>query len=242
MKNSIVVLLLIFTIEVFGQNCQPDPNASGLIYPPVSGIQEILINQFEERVITVTVPKDSSVANPIPNLPPVTANIDSVKLTNILGLPIGVDYACNTATCAWPGESIGCVSLYGTPTTLGIYPLTVEISVFLSIANIPLPTQNESVSTFSVAVVDEFTNIPEFSSAQLIKLYPNPSNGVFWLNAPKELTKADIQILDILGQNVNFELNTQGQSSEINLQNALDGIYFVKEIGGSFVQKVVIQN
>jgi hypothetical protein len=103
-------------------------------------------------------------------------------------------------------------------------------------------TQETFVLTAPTPMVDSWVEIEQFHSEHNNIVYPNPSNGIFWLEASKEYQKADIHIFDVLGKSVNFDLVNQGKITEINLQQAGAGIYFVKEIGGSLLQKVVVQN
>jgi hypothetical protein len=69
------------------------------------------------------------------------------------------------------------------------------------------------------------TGIGELKQDQLFSVYPNPSNGIFTIDVMNE--KADIMILDLLGNTVYEAKQTKG-SVEIDLENIASGVYLVK--------------
>ncbi len=85
------------------------------------------------------------------------------------------------------------------------------------------------------------------NAAQVVSIYPNPSNGVFTLNISNALSnQVVISIMDIQGKIVYSESdkNVSAQyNKQINLTNLAKGIYYVKLSIGSEVQiqKLIIQ-
>jgi len=74
-----------------------------------------------------------------------------------------------------------------------------------------------------------------------MKIYPNPSNGKFTITQTNDITS--IEIFNFLGEVV-YEAtpDKNSNSTEINLSNAPDGIYFIKLYNGekSHVVKIII--
>ncbi|MBK7181605.1 MAG: T9SS type A sorting domain-containing protein [Bacteroidetes bacterium] len=85
------------------------------------------------------------------------------------------------------------------------------------------------------------------NAAQVVSIYPNPSNGVFTLNINNAASnQVVISIMDIQGKVVYSESdkNVSAQyNKQINLTNLAKGIYYVKLNIGSEVQiqKLIIQ-
>ncbi len=58
-----------------------------------------------------------------------------------------------------------------------------------------------------------------------VRLYPNPNNGVFTLDINNEV--ADVQIVDVLGNEVYAAKHTKGTTT-LNLSDVASGVYFIK--------------
>jgi hypothetical protein len=93
-----------------------------------------------------------------------------------------------------------------------------------------------------ITLVGTGVGIKQNEPFENISLYPNPSNGNFTINNPSE-NYVTIDVLNILGSSV---LRTQSSEKNINinLENALKGIYFVQVVnkqGQKTVKKLVIK-
>ncbi len=75
---------------------------------------------------------------------------------------------------------------------------------------------------------------------QNIKLYPNPTDGLFVLRFETELTDASLKITDMTGSVVHFQYLGNLSEFEYHLTGAA-GLYFIEIISqqGSFVRKIV---
>ncbi len=54
------------------------------------------------------------------------ATIKEIKITEINGLPAGIEWYCSNTDCAFEGGSVGCIFFEGTPENSGHYPLNVK--------------------------------------------------------------------------------------------------------------------
>ena len=128
MKQIFTLILIAFTTTYSWAQCSPDPNATGIISPSPDSLDGTILEEgiYFEDTITINVPADTTV----PTLGVVT--IDSINVTNISGLPIGMTYACQNATCSTPGGAQGCVALYGTPQQAGSYTVTLNYTIYSS--------------------------------------------------------------------------------------------------------------
>ena len=64
-----------------------------------------------------------------------------------------------------------------------------------------------------------------------LKIFPNPSEGVFTLNVNSDFEQGNVTIFDMYGKTI-FSLDKIEQSTEIDLSTYASGIYFVKVIKG----------
>ena len=60
--------------------------------------------------------------------------VESYTLTSLIGLPSGYEFVCNNLDCSYLADEIGCGTIFGTTSEVGIYPLTFTISVDVNTA------------------------------------------------------------------------------------------------------------
>lgn len=114
---------------------QPWPYDSLLF--PNGGIKKVAcIGKPYNFTFTIRL-KDTIVVNILGN--PYPLPVDSIKLTPgsaIVGLPIGLTYACYPTNCVFKKNTLGCVAITGTPTIANaprIYPLTIVGKAYASL-------------------------------------------------------------------------------------------------------------
>jgi hypothetical protein len=76
-----------------------------------------------------------------------------------------------------------------------------------------------------------------------VKIYPNPSNGVFNITSLRNIENASIAIVDVNGRIVYKEVKTIQGTSSIDLSNLNTGIYIMKIKGDNFnkTEKIIIK-
>jgi len=113
-----------FTHSLFAQNCTPDTSLTDAplgLYPtpfdaavfPEGGLATFPATIGMPYELTFTVKLTDSV-----NISPFNFDLNSFALDNsdaILGLPLGLDYACNPPNCVFPDSVLGCIIISGTP-------------------------------------------------------------------------------------------------------------------------------
>ena len=138
------MLLLInsLSLSLLAQNCTPDSSfvdAPLGLYPtpfdesvfPDGGLADFPATIGMPYELTFTVKLTDRV-----NISPLNFDLDSFALNNmdaILGLPIGLDYACNPPNCVFPDSVLGCIIISGTPieaNRVGDYNLQVMGELF----------------------------------------------------------------------------------------------------------------
>lgn len=80
-----------------------------------------------------------------------------------------------------------------------------------------------------------YDGIDEINDNQLFTVYPNPTDGKFYLNTTYNSTNSLIQIYDVNGKIIFSEVENNLKNHEIELSENSKGIYFVKIISDEFV-------
>ncbi len=106
-----------------------------------------------------------------------------------------------------------------------------------------------NLSTFTGIVnVSTVTGIASITDKGMYTIYPNPNDGLFRIaiNGLANDKSAQIRVSNMMGQLIyqaNVELNGGNTLSDINLQNAQNGIYMLQVItsGNTYVSRIAIQ-
>jgi hypothetical protein len=165
----------------------------------------------------VSAPVTITVINP--QTPTVTYTNDTLRTTPMAG-----------ASYQWlinNGVIPGATNHFYVPTTSGTYTLRVTVA--------GCPAQSAAQVVLSLSKL----------SASDLKLYPNPSNGVAYLEGDEALLNLaqDITLVNTLGQQVrSFNGNTvENGRKELNLSGINPGTYWVRIPGSSFRKMLVVQ-
>ena len=131
-----------FSTALFAQNCTPDTafaDAPLGLYPtpfdavvfPEGGLADFPATIGIPYELTFTVKLTDRIS-----VSPLDLDVDSFALLNsdaIIGLPIGLDYACNPPNCVFPDTALGCIIISGTPieaNRIGDYNLQISGQLF----------------------------------------------------------------------------------------------------------------
>ncbi len=171
----------------------------------------------------------------------ITANIDSIRVDNVIGLPSNFIYTCNPASCTFNWRAVGCVNVKGNPTKTqaGIYDLKIATTAFASSGILKIPTPDTTEGYQLVILGDGSASIFE-QKKDIVAIYPNPSaNGVFQLTAKEE--PSSIRITDLQGKNIVFEGCSNNGITTIDISNTTKGVYLLNlKVGEHFYTKKII--
>ncbi len=86
------------------------------------------------------------------------------------------------------------------------------------------------------------TGLSQVATQSKITIVPNPSSGKFLLSNIGS-TNTLLEVVNTLGQKVNFQQTNKGQSLEVDLSNLTKGVYFIKVTDGrtSSTHKVIVE-
>jgi len=132
----------------------------------------------------------------------------------VSGLPAGLNYGCNPDNCDFAANTVGCLSIYGTPTGApGEYPLSIIAKVEtegLGIQNITFPNDNIAPGQYILRLHADgaVCNVGtvDIGAVSKLSLYPNPvyDKVIVTYDAIRG-DKYDISIVDAQGKIVHAE-------------------------------------
>ncbi|MFY8021495.1 MAG: T9SS type A sorting domain-containing protein [Bacteroidia bacterium] len=225
-----IILISAFTIAKESKaQCSPDTTIKS------SGIYPAVLNNAKEaipytQVIQFFINKDTLVTYLGQQI---LANIDSIKITGVKGMPTGFTYACHNATCAAKGGEPGCATITGTAASgsAGTYPLTVYYQVFAraSFGGFPISQIiSDSNKRYSINV-ESATGINKLAGPIGFELFPNPANeeANILVNNHEELSKVEIFTLDGKELELLVEYKTKNMAA-VKTNSLPAGLYMVK--------------
>lgn len=126
--------------------CVPDTSFTNPgIYP--STIPDACANIPYATVLTLVVPVDTLVSTPIG---PLTVPIDSLVLDTAIGIPPGLVFSCNPASCVFLGGSTNCILISGTATTADTFSVDISIVTYATVFGNVVPVPSNVNYTFIV--------------------------------------------------------------------------------------------
>ena len=228
--------------------CTPDPNATGLVSPDT--LPTACPNQFYDVTLTLNVPTDTTVGA-------FTANIDSVVLTAVLGLPNGLSTSCSPASCSFPGGSQGCVRVFGTPTDTGEFSIDIVATVFFKLFGAPqslsdtLPTDQTLIVglTADAASTDATCNGSD-GTATVVMTSGNGPYNFAWNDSQNQTDSVAtgltaglymVQVTDATGCVGTFEVNVNNDGGAV-IDSAASTIGWLgcHDENGGFIQALVV--
>ncbi|MBV6405686.1 MAG: T9SS type A sorting domain-containing protein [Flavobacteriales bacterium] len=249
MKQTLLSLSLFLATTAASAQCVPNPlyadSAFGVWPDTTENFVSGMVNVFYADTLNMIVPQDAG------EIDPQFAGLmlDSVRLNNIAGLPPGLTVECNSQTgaaCTYLTGILGCGAIVGTPTSEGVYPLTINVTAFANLLGNPVPV-DYPFSGYSITIVPNNVGIAEEAVALGgVRNVPNPfmdrTTIEFQLNRPGAVT---IRLFDLLGAEVrNMRMSGKAGLNRyvLNAQGLQDGLYLYKlESGGtSFTGRMVL--
>lgn len=222
MKKVIAFLTISFlTTLSFGQ-CTPGANFSDSLFGAWPDTTENLPGAAANVPYTTTlnfkVPLNAS--DVVDGL---NGTIQNFVVNNVTGLPAGLSYACNTSNCTFNGGSTGCAQISGTPTILGSYPVTIEVTGNINIGfGIIVPAPYVFTGYRIVVGTAGIEGVFEGN----LTLVPNPVQENLSING---LNSTDeIAIYSIAGELLISQKGNGSSTMDVNCAELTKGIYILK--------------
>lgn len=250
-KFYAAILLLLISFGAYSQ-CTPDNTHTQPGYSPAE-LDSAFVGDNYEMVVHIRIPKDTAVTFFGQNI---VADIDSIRLVNVVGMPNSFSYQCNVASCTFTPTQTYCAKISGTATNndVGTHPLRFAVVAYASAVILGtrsnLPPQADTLDQFEMIVASKggTSSIKELIQDKAFHIYPNPTQKQF-----------NILLNGIIGETVSYEVvDITGKvfaQKSITLKSANDvvsassenwaaGVYFVRvqNTKGIFTQRLVVEN
>ena len=239
MKRLLLLLPLFLSMAILtvAQNCIPDGTITEPgVYPeqPDTAYVDVAYD-FSFQILAI---KDTIVIFAGQTL---TANIDSVRVDDVIGLPSNFNYTCEPNSCTFNWKAVGCINVKGNPTNnpAGVYDLKIATTAFASLGITKIPTLDTAKGYQLVIKGDGSASIFE-PKKDIVAIYPNPSgDGIFQLTAKEE--PRSIRITDLQGKKIVFEGFSSNGITTIDISNTAKGVYLLNlKVGEHFYTKKIV--
>lgn len=235
-KLLLPVAFLALAASALAQPCIPNP----LYADSVFGVWPDTTENFMPGLLGIPYSQDLNLIVPVnaqdidPTFPAV--NIDSVVFNGISNLPPGLAVSCasqTSAPCTYLPTVLGCGVIEGTPTQLGTYEMTVEVTGYFTFFGgaIPYPL---SFSGYRITITDNTTGVFDLMGTGLtgVRNVPNPFSArtavEFQMARSAEVK---LRVFDLLGEEV-WSQRMQGKAgaNKVNFDGGdlQEGIYLYK--------------
>ena len=235
MKKFILITISIFTTVFSYGQCVPNTNyTSQGIYPDtVDNLPKASVGLAYSEDITVVTPADTTL--PVSGFP-ANADIDSIVLTAVTGLPPGFDYECDPPSCGFPGGTIKCARLFSisgpVSDPVGNYPITFECIAYANVPFIGESTVTYVEGGYRLEIlpygVSGIYN-SEVSSFVIEEAFPNPVDNNFNISfSTKKSANILFEIYNMLGKLIyQRKVNSLAGSNQIfvNTSKFPEGMY-----------------
>lgn len=247
MKKLVTLIAICFAISNSGfAQCVPDTsithNDPGIYPDSATGLPHAYVGLSYLADIQVKVLTDTTYMG-------FPATIDSIIINSVSGLPAGFSYSCTPSNCIFPGGSNACIQLTGAAPTsgmMGVYPLTVNMSIYGRAFGIPqtvLDTNDSYIIYIENNVgITPITNL-NFTVGQS---NPNPATTVTFIpvDVPRNVV-VHFTVSNLLGKQViSHDVNLQKGSNSIplNVLNLQPGIYLynITYGGNSITRRMIV--
>jgi len=224
-KATFVVLFLLSFVnyQAFSQ-CTPDPlcvdtESPGQICP--DSLPDGTENIEYSQVITIIPPDTIEYQGN-------TVLISHLKLETINNLPLGLTYESNVAGDLFAVGNSYCVLVSGTPTTVGEYQLSIEVTPY--VLGFPAPTTIVDDTSLAITIIAEVSVELNTLNKFEVKTIPNPfSSSIEMPFTSPQNGLAELFIYDKIGKMVYSEKYNAKQGDnkfDFNGNNLNTGMYF----------------
>lgn len=256
MKQFLLLFIVTLSLSSFAQNCTPDTQLQDSTYgiwpDTIVNLAVAPINTFYSEEIQIKTPTTVSEVPDAPadynGIPIGWISIDQIELVDVevngqasnlpsIAIPGNMQLACSTNDCAYPGNSVGCVSFYGTPDIAGTYDLRIVVDGYITFLGGTLSLFNATGEYIYIdgykLVVDAANNVELVKPAETIyslKNVPNPfetKTTVYFDSKFKQSTT--LEVFNALGVKVSaqsFDAQIGKNEVLLNLASQAPGVYF----------------
>lgn len=228
-KLLLIVSIASFAVTNLNAQCSPDvslpaPNYADSVFgawpDTTTNFPGAVESAPYSTVLDFKVPVNASDVDPA-----LSGTILDFTVNAVVGLPPGMNYACNVASCFYVGGSNGCALISGTCVAPGTYPVTIDVTATLEVlpgVNVPVPYTFEGYKIIvgALGLVEAIINP--------IIIHPNPASDKITLTGLNEQMHVSSITLTNMEGKVMKEITLPSASTlEVSLNGFENGVYFV---------------
>jgi len=239
MKKLLLVITLI-SAAVSGanaQSCTPGANYADSTF----GAWPDTIQNFppaEANVLYTTdlnfkVPTDAGDVDPAL----AGSTIESFSVDAVTGLPPGMSYTCNIATCEYAGGANGCAQITGTCSTPGTYDITIDVTGVIIVFGFPVDApytfEGYKIIVGTAGTIEAIINP--------ISIHPNPASDKITLSGLNPEMKISALAITNMEGKVIKNVDVTSSTMDVSLNDFESGVYFVvvDHAGGKETMKFI---
>ena len=263
-------LLTLFSIFSFSQ-CIPNPIYQDSLPNiwPASGFPDGTVGESYSQIWTMKIP-ETLIEAALGDTSFVTVDtlgnsiyigdwlVDSVKIMEVLNIPPGMNVDCNTSDGVFPGGTVACADINGTPTTSDWYNLKIITNLYshglvsLNVGGVPLTLPvsldfyditgaYDTVSRYMITVNNATSIEHPTSILKITNLSCNNNYFSFRVNSNTS-EKFQLSITDVSGRNIYTDnITTSIGRNEFQINSPISqGIYIISlQNKNSYISKKV---
>ena len=248
------------------QTCSPDQqyaDSTAGVYPKpydaatntgVGITQCAVIGEYFQFDLTVVISDSLSIGI-------FTYALDSIIITQVDSLPVGLSYGCVPGNCHFLKNTLNCAYIYGTPTAAnapGAYNMLIKGSAYLNGSSLPFPLQfpNAAIAPGKYTIhlnanasdPCAVTGTKNLDGQVSITTMPNPTAGMTQIQINSQITGLfQMQVVDLLGKRIEQRqvgIVAGGNVVDFDASNLANGLYLVQlqNETGFVTQKLAVQH
>jgi len=182
MKKTLLILTLAFAFIGAQAQCTPDPQftIAGIYPDSATGLPNAMVGQTYNEVITIVAPLDTTAEVPVIGTIPVT--VQTIELTNVIGLPLSFSYDCDGGNCVFVGGATSCAVLSSpspNASEVGLHQIFMYTTTTVDAGWAGIQTQNDTIDYYYINVTNATSVVNQFNdfTFELKDVFPNPVNN-----------------------------------------------------------------
>ena len=219
---------LSFSTNLKAQDCTPDTLTEPGISPEMLPFGQL--NETYSETISVLLFPDTVV---IQAGNPVQVKIDSMVMLEVNGLPQGLAYKCKDDNQTFLPMTPSCMSVYGTPTESGVFPLEIPIMTYGKVLGFVPINQGDTIRDYVITITGGTNQLVKINPSE-INIFPNPATADLSI-----MCKTQPLVVNAKGQFMELKWESNRGVYSTNIQHLTSGIYTV--ISGGKTKRFIKQ-
>lgn len=207
---------LSFSTNLKAQDCTPDTLTEPGISPEMLPFGQL--NETYSETISVLLFPDTVV---IQAGNPVQVKIDSMVMLEVNGLPQGLAYKCKDDNQTFLPMTPSCMSVYGTPTESGVFPLEIPIMTYGKVLGFVPINQGDTIRDYVITVMGGTNQVVKINPSE-INIFPNPATTELSI-----MCETQPIVFNAKGQFMELKWESSRGVYRTNIQHLTTGIYTV---------------